>query len=599
MDPSFYGAPEQPDDDLPAVVQEERRSRERRQQNTVRIFTGSVLVVALLYFARPVIIPIALALLFATFLSPLVDVLERTFLRRTGAVILSLTLMLSLLGMMGWYLASQTSSLAQELVRYSGNLEAKLHTLQKRTGGSFELMERMLERIAATGEPQERPDMKVRVIPEPKTLTERYDSVAPQIETLASAFLVIVLMFFLLQDRQKLRDRLLRLAGRAHLTITTQAIGEITHRISRYLLTLLLVNVMFGLAVGIGLAALRVPHAVLWGIVAALFRFVPYVGAVISAAFPTLLAFAVFPDWYRPLGVLLLFVVLDQLLGGFIEPMVVGHRVGVMPVALLVAAIFWGWLWGPVGLLLATPITVCLAVAGEFIPALRAFSILFSSGAALEDYLGFYNRLVLRDRGRALAIADRYAEEHSMPNAFTELFIPALTFALDELSTGRINKAQDHFIKDVIREAIIRIGDRNQKVVEPGERLVAASVAHERVSLGTTMLAQLMRAEGYAIDYFTDLSAAELTAFIEEFQPSAVMISCSGGNHLQEGLGTLRMLRARFPDVVLLAGGSAFAAHPDHAIGAGATLVATELHEARNALMSEMRQSKKRPVVTA
>ena len=399
----------------------------------------------------------------------------------------------------------------------------------------------------------------MRVIPERKTLGERYEEVAPTVEGVAATFLVVVVVFFLLRDREQLRDKLLRLAGRAHLTVTTQAIGETSQRISRYLLTIALLNIGFGLLIGLGLWLLHVPHAALWGVLAGLLRFVPYIGAVLSAAAPTFLAFAVFPNWYTALAVLGLFVFSDQLIGGFIEPIVVGHRVGVSPIALLLAAIFWGWLWGPVGLLLATPITVCLTVGGEFIPALRIFSIMFGSEDPLEGYLSFYNRLLLRDRTGAIAIADRYAEAATMEEMFTDLFIPTLTFAQEELDRKRITQAHDHFIKDVVRELIIRFGDRNAGTPDPSE-------AHRR-RLRRRRAPLPRHADAHAAPAHRGLHGRLL------HRPAG-----AGARRVHqrgEARGRVRLLReprppraratrccscssANFPDLAIVAGGSAF-----------------------------------------
>lgn len=572
----------------------DRRSADRRQ-STTRIFTGSVLVVAVLYFAKPVFIPIALAILFSFVLRPVVGALERGI-GRTTAVVLALGLTVALLGLAGWGFATQVNQLAHELAAYSGNLEQKVAALQRRTGGSLELFERTLQRLAASGEQTESPDMKVRVIPEQKTLRERYTEFEPTFEALASAFLVIVLVFFVLKDREKMRDKMLRLAGRAHLTVTTQAIGEMTFRITNYLFTQATLNLGFGVLVGLGLWAIGVPHPLLWGVIAGLARFIPYIGATVSALLPILLSIAVFPDWTRPLMVALLFLSLDQLIGGFIEPLVVGHRVGVSPVAILVAAIFWGWLWGPIGLLLAVPITVCLTVGGEFIPALRVFSILFGKEAPLEGYLAFYNRLLSRDRAGAAAIADHYAEERSMEETFVDLFMPALSFSSEELQRGRITIAQDHFIKDMIRELTLRLGDRNAASQDPDRRVVASSVGRERISLGTFMLSQTIRAEGWTVDFFTELPPDELLRYVREAQPDAVFVSCSHEDHLADGYALLRALSAELGDRMILAGGSAFASRPHEARDAGATYVPTSLHEAREEFLRDSRRRKVRAV---
>lgn len=573
----------------------DKRSVDRRQSNS-RILIGTLIVIAVLHLARPVVVPVALAVLFAFLLTPIVIRLERTFLRRTGAIVLSLGLTTLALGFGGWWIYQQLNAVAQQVstAATSENMEKKLEVLRRSGGSLIEGFERTLQRVAEAGERQEHAEIKVRVIPDRKTITERYEEVAPTVEAVAAGFLVVVVVFFLLRDREQLRDKLLRVAGRAHLTVTTQAIGETSQRISRYLLTIALLNIGFGVLIGIGLWLLRVPHAALWGVLAGLLRFVPYIGAVLSAAAPSFLAFAVFPNWYSALAVLGLFIFSDQLIGGFIEPIVVGHRVGVSPIALLLAAIFWGWLWGPVGLLLATPIIVCLTVGGEFIPALRIFSIMFGSEDPLEGYLSFYNRLLLRDRTGAIAIADRYAESSTMEEMFTELFIPTLTFAQEELDRKRITQAHDHFIKDVIRELIIRFGDRNAGTPDPTKHIVAVSVAGERLSLGTLMLTQLLRSEGYSADYFTDLPEQELVAFINEVKPEAVFVSCTNPDHLTQGYAMLQLLSANFPELAIVAGGSAFSRDRAKTLKSGATYVPSTLKEAKEDFIAQRRGARKK-----
>ena len=568
-----------------------------RRQSTARILLVSIIVTAILYLAKPVVVPVALSILFAFLLSPIVSVLERTFLRRVGAITIALSLTVAALGFGGWWIYQQFNAVAKEVsaAAASKNIEEKLRFLRKSSGGSFDVFEKTLQRMAeARTAAPERADLKVRVIPERKRLAEQYAELAPQIEAIAAVFLVIVVVFFILRDREQLRDKLLRMAGRAHVTVTTQAIGETGQRISRYLLTIAALNIGFGILIGVGLWLLKVPHAALWGVLAGLLRFVPYIGAVLSAAFPTFLALAVFPNWYSALAVLGLFVFSDQLIGNFIEPIVVGHRVGVSPIALLISAIFWGWLWGPVGLLLATPITVCLTVGGEFIPALRIFSIMFGSEDPLEGYLSFYNRLLLRDRSGAIAIADRQAESSTMEEMFTDLFIPALTFAQEELERRRISPAHDHFIKDVIRELIIRFGDRNAGIPDPERHIVAVSVSGERLSLGTLMLTQLLRAEGYSVDYFTDLPEPELVAFISEVKPEAVFLSCSNTDHLEAGYELLRMLQAHFPELAIVAGGSAFARDRTRTLEAGASYIPTTLSETKEDFLQRRKGTRKK-----
>jgi predicted PurR-regulated permease PerM len=574
----------------------DKRAQDRRQSN-VRVFFITLVVIAVLYLAKPVVVPLALAILFAFLLAPIVSVLERSILRRIGAIVLSMTLALGILGVGGWWIYQQVNGVAHDVADAvaSGKIEQKLRFLRRSTGGTLAVVERTLQRVTeSTADRADRPDLKVRVVDNRNNIAQQYKALAPTIEFVFATFLVIVLVFFLLKEREQIRDKMLRLAGRAHLTVTTQAIGETSDRISRYLLTIAFLNVCFGVLIGFGLFLLRVPHATLWGVIAGLLRFVPYVGAVLSAALPTFLSIAIFPNWYTPLAVLGLFVLSDQLIGGFIEPIVVGHRVGVSPIALLVSAIFWGWLWGPVGLLLATPISVCLTVGGEFIPALRVFSIMFGAEDPLEGYLSFYNRLLSRDRTGAIAIADRHAETDTLEEMFTDLFIPTLTFAQEELERRRITTANDHFIKDVIRELIIRYGDRNAGTPDPDRHIVAVSVSGERLSLGTLMLTQLLRAEGYAIDYFTDLPDDELLAFIGEVRPEAVFISCTNPDHLEAGYGLIQLIAASFPDLMIVAGGSAFARDRQHTLAAGATYVPSTLSEAKEDFLTQRKAARRK-----
>lgn len=572
----------------------DKRIQERRQSHT-RIFFSTVLVIAILYLAKPVVVPIALAIMFSFLLTPIVSILERTFIRRTGAIVLSVGLAVSALGLGGWWIYQQLNSVAREFTDTGtiAKVEQKLRFLRRSSTGFavFERFERTLQRVT---EPttQEKP-LSVRVVPD-SSIRERYRDVAPTIEFVASVFLVIVLVFFLLKEREQIRDKLLRLAGRAHLTVTTQAIGETSQRISRYLLTFALLNIGFGLLIGTGLFFLEVPHAPLWGVVAGLLRFVPYVGAILSASLPTFLTIAISKTWYLPVAVLGLFVLSDQLIGGFVEPIVVGHRVGISPIALLVSAIFWGWLWGPVGLLLATPISVCLTVGGEFIPALRIFSIMFGAEDPLEGYLSFYNRLLVRDRTGAIAIADRHAESDTMEEMFTDLFIPTLTFAQEELERKRISPAHDHFIKDVIRELIIRFGDRNAVATEENRHIVAVSVAGERLSLGTLMLTQLLREEGFAIDYFTDLPDQELLAFITEVKPEAIFVSCTNPDHLEPGYALLQLIASNFQELMIVAGGSAFAHDRSKTLESGATYVPSTLAEAKEDFLTRRKAARRK-----
>src|SRR5436305_10620737 len=248
----------------PTTFSDKRATQDRRGQSQSRILFITVVVIAILYLAKPVCVPIALAILFAFLLTPIVSLLERTPLRRTGAIVLSLGLIVTALGFGGWWLYQQFNDVAKEFAEAatSGKIEQQLRFLKRSPGGTFALVERTLQRVTdATADKEERPDPKVRVLPDRKDFASRYKTFAPTVELVAAAFLVVVLVFFLLQDREQMRDKMLRLAGRAHLTVTTQAIGETSDRISRYLLTIPLLNVGFVILVGFGRCLLNVTDA--------------------------------------------------------------------------------------------------------------------------------------------------------------------------------------------------------------------------------------------------------------------------------------------------------------------------------------------------
>ncbi len=249
------------------------------------------------------------------------------------------------------------------------------------------------------------------------------------LEPVASAGLILILLTFMLIKREDLRNRVIGLLGHSRLTGTTRIIVESADRISRLLLMQLVVNSGFGVLFGAGLLLIGVPYWFLWGFLAMLLRFIPYIGSWIAAALPLLLSFAIAPGWVQPLLVLGVFVGLDLVTGNVVEPLLFGHSTGVSPVALLVAAVFWTWVWGPVGLVLSTPLTVCLVVLGQHIPRLRFLSLLLGDQPALAPHIGFYQRLLAGDRAEAFGIAHAYAVTHGRDHVGDEVIVPALRLA--------------------------------------------------------------------------------------------------------------------------------------------------------------------------
>ena len=404
-----------------------------------------VLVIACLYWGRVVLIPVALAILLTFLLNPVVSMLQRLGLGRTPPVILTVVLAFVVLGGIGWAVTGQLTTLANELPQYTSNLKHKIADLRGASqGGIVEKLERtvgeLLDELHKTDSPRQGSPL-AQDTEKPVLVAVQAPSVLWQLPTLfeplATAGLVLVLVIFMLLKHADLRNRLIALAGYGQMTLATKALDEAGQRISRYLLMQSLINGSYGVAVGLGLFLIGVPYAVLWGFLAAALRFIPYVGPAVSALLPTALSLAVFPGWGQPLMVVGLIVLLELASNMVMEPLLYGQSAGVSAVALLVAIAFWTWLWGPVGLLLATPLTVCLGVLGKYVPQLKFVEVLIGEEAPLETHTSYYQRLIAKDDDEAAELVDEYLQTHTLDEVYDDLLLPALTSAKQDRGTRR------------------------------------------------------------------------------------------------------------------------------------------------------------------
>ena len=263
----------------------------------------------------------------------------------------------------------------------------------------------------------------------------------PLVKPIATAGLVLVFVIFMLLQREDLRDRIIRLVGSGDVARTTEAMNDAAKRISRYLLMQLVINIFYGTSVGVGLYFIGVPNPILWGLLATILRFVPYVGPMIAALFPIALSFAVAPGWTLPLLTIALFVTLELIINNVLEPWLYGSSTGLSPVAVLVAAVVWTTLWGPVGLLLSTPLTVCLVVLGRHVPQLAFFDVLLGDEPALPPELKFYQRLLARDPDEATELAEEYLEDEPLEKLYDGVIIPALGLAEQDRLRGSLDRA--------------------------------------------------------------------------------------------------------------------------------------------------------------
>lgn len=395
---------------------------------------AATLVIAALYLGRDVLLPLAVAFLISFALNPLVSWLTRRGLPRLLSVLVVLTMVLTLFAGMGMLLVTQVRSLGAELPTYQTTIRDKLVDLRHQMQGPG-IVERALETVDSLQkevepEPETLPGadapQRVEVVPAPQSPFEMaFEWLTPLLEPLATAGIVFVFVFLALLDRSDLRDRLLRLLG-GNIHRSTTAMEEAGARISKYLLMQLLVNVTYGVPMALGLWLIGVPGALLWGTVAAVMRFIPYIGPVISAVFPLALAFAVDPGWQMILLTLGLIVVLELLSNNVVEPLLYGSSTGLSAISLIAAATFWTLLWGPVGLILSTPLTVCLLVVGRNLPQMQFLDTLLGSAPALDLPTRIYQRLLADDPDEAADIAAGEVERTSLRAFYNDIGIEVL-----------------------------------------------------------------------------------------------------------------------------------------------------------------------------
>lgn len=425
-----------------------------------------VTLVAALYFARDVLIPITLAILLSFLVAPLANFLLRLRLGHVASVFAAVLLSVSVIVLLGSVIATQLTDLVTNAPRYQATIERKIDAVHSLTVGKLDRLAGAAGQALqhATSEPQESQPgsasapasavappaethtptaMPVEVRepgPTPFELARRF--LSPAISPLETAFIVFVVTIVILLQRDDLRDRAIRLFGSRDLHRTTTVMDEAARRLSRYFVSQLGVNAGVGIVIGTGLFLIGVPSPILWGIMAALLRLVPYVGIWIAAALATALAAAVSPGWSMAIGALALFVVVEGLVGQVVEPLLYGHSTGLSPFSVVVAAIFWSWIWGPIGLILSTPLTLCLLVLGRHVRRLEFLDVLLGDQPALTPIENFYQRALAGDPDEAIAQAEALLKERSLCAYYDEVTIKGLQLAAADVQRGSVTTAQ-------------------------------------------------------------------------------------------------------------------------------------------------------------
>ena len=490
--------------------------------NPFTVLLSVCLVAAVLYLGKAFLLPIALSVLLAFLLAPVVERLELLRLGRGLSVAVVAGLAFAVIGLGLYVIAAQAVDLVHALPRYRDNLSLKIFAPLHHVTDAFTSLMKSFQSADDTGA-GDRP-VPVQVTNGKLTvLGVLREFVGPILAPVATSAVVIVNVVFFLYDRKGLRDRFIYLVGRGRLHITTQAIDDAADRVSRYLGAQLLVNATYGVPIGIGLYFIGIPNAALWGLLAIALRFVPYIGAWIAASFPLALSLAIAPGWTPLLETLALFVGVELLCSNFIEPWLYGASTGLSPSAIIVSATFWTWLWGAGGLLLATPLTVCFAVLGKYLPATAFLDILLGDHPPIAPEHRFYQRLLAADHAELDEIICGYLDRDAAQELFDQIILPALQLAEQDVRSGCLEPEDQKQVWRALHDALGNI-DGFRFVDDDEIRAVAILPARtEGDALGGAMLSFLLRQRGLACTLLSERTlSSEAHALLAE-KPEAIV----------------------------------------------------------------------------
>jgi predicted PurR-regulated permease PerM len=458
------------------------------------------LLIAALYFGREIFVPIALAILLSFVLAPLVGLLQRARIPRAFAVVSIVVLAFMIIFGLGTLIANQLSQLAGDLPVYQSTMREKIKSVRGATASSGTL-ERAADMLQELSRELDKPKddksardsiarlggsnpagtitpvpVEVRQ-PDPGALENLRSLIAPLLSPLATTGIIIIFVIFIPIQREDLRNRLIRLAGSHDLQRTTAALDDAATRLSRLFLAQLMINASFGVTIGLGLSFIGVPSAILWGILAAVLRFVPYIGSAISAAFPLALAAAVDPSWSMLVWTIALFLGVGPVVSQVIEPLAYGQSTGLSPVAIVVSATFWTALWGPIGLVLATPLTVCLVVLGRHVERLEFLDVIFGDRPALSPSEMFYQRMLAGDPMEAAGKAEEFLKEKSLSSYFDEVALKGLQLAQIDAKRGTLDQARMTGIRDTITEFVSDLSTQDDAIPDVASPTTDAEAA--------------------------------------------------------------------------------------------------------------------------
>jgi len=549
-------------------------------------FIAVIIATVVLYLAKDILMPLAMAAILAVAFSPIASRLE-VFIGRFFAAALIVVAAVTMICLVAYLLTVQLTSVAVDVAGYSSNIASKLARLE---GSTPPWLQRVEHGVVQVQSQLEKRAPKTKAL-EPKvvheqvsrpTLEDALKPVVPVFVGIGKGMLVIVLFFFLLYGRRDLRGRMITLAARGRVTIAAEAIETAGGNVGRYLLLVSLINFGFGVAIGIVAWFLGLPNAAFWGALAFVLRYIPYVGTLAAAVLPTLVAFAVFPGWGKSFEVFGSFLILDQLAVQLVEPFLIGRGINLSPVALLFSAMYWFWLWGLPGLLLATPLTACLKIAGDYIPELGFFAILLGADNVIEDYSDYYRMLLELDQSRAYALAISYCDQHGLESTFDDVLVPTVKMAGDERAASHISHENLTYIVETTGDLIKELGGRFIKLPTIWRlRVLGVCAPGEVHSLGLLMLLELLRHSGAAANLVAKETPDEIREFVKTYSPDIVCLSCTTTECLPAAEELVRALKLDAPGLTIMAGGAAALASPAALLAAGCTQICASRGEAR------------------
>ncbi len=539
------------------------------RHNTGLVLLTLVGVVAVLHFAEPVLVPVGIAMLLTFLLAPTVARLERLGANRPVAVAFTTLISFSLLGAVMYLVVQQFIGLVEQLPSYRENLLVKIQALPGSNGGldrGVETVKELTDELAkaSPGKAASPEITKVQIVEPPPNIAQVVRGLfGPLIGPASTAAIVFVFVVFMLLQREDLRDRLVRLLGASEMHITVTALDDAAQRVSRYLSMQLFINSVQGAIVALGFYLIGLPQALLWGALTALLRFIPYLGPALAAAGPIVLSLAYFPGWTEPMMVIGLILVLEMISNNVLEPRLYGSSVGVSSFALIVAAVFWTWLWGTAGLFLATPLTVCLVVMGKYIPQLAFLSVALGDQPVLQASERFYQRLLANDPDGAQYLLDEQLRASSVPEVSDAVLLPTLRFiehdhdrgAFDDVRRDALVARVDELVEDLVDAEVLPSDAAALASPEVRLQVMGLPAADAADEVAAHLLARCARAASVDVNVIGIASLkSEMVELATQSPPDVFFISAAPPNAVLSARYLCKKLRSRFAQTPIVVG---------------------------------------------